>query len=283
MWTRDDIARLQLRFGLSYHVAFAQEAQLRVGLAGKRVLEVGGSLPREFALDFLGASSWIAVEETQYWDEVARADAAANKSWSSAVPLSDVSPDELDQRYTVLTGRIEQSPSVFNNYFDVAFSIAAFEHIDRLPTALDAIYRSLRPGGTLFSMFSPVWSSSIGHHLPVLQDADGKVFDQSLIPPWGHLLMRPSEMHQHLRRHTDAVTAGEVVYYIYNSPHINRLFVEDYLLYVSNSQFKVSQFSVTFAEHIDASLQKRLEHLHPGRTHFATQGICLVLKRPENA
>lgn len=54
---------LKRAFGLSYHVPYAAKAAATVGFAGKRVLEVGGSLPPDFVREQLGAAQWTAVEE----------------------------------------------------------------------------------------------------------------------------------------------------------------------------------------------------------------------------
>lgn len=65
----EHIRALQAKYNLSYHVGFADYAEQLVGLRGKRVLEVGGSLPRDFVLQELGAAQWLSLEEVDYWDE----------------------------------------------------------------------------------------------------------------------------------------------------------------------------------------------------------------------
>src|ERR1700689_3601535 len=68
--TLAETAGLQARFGLSYHVPYCAHADKLVGLRGKRVLEVGGSLPVGFVRDHLGAAQWTAVEDLSYWRTV---------------------------------------------------------------------------------------------------------------------------------------------------------------------------------------------------------------------
>lgn len=278
MFRSEDIPALQARYGLSYHVVYAQEAAVRVGLAGKSVIEIGGSLPRGFALDELGAASWIGIEETSYWEEVARAE-GAKQGWTGAKPLAEATPGDAAAPYGVLLGRIEDAPPALESRFDIAFSIAAFEHMDRFPASLEGIHRVLKPGGVLFSLFAPLWSAPDGHHLPVIRDAAGRPFDRGLIPPWGHLLMSPPEMLRHLCTLTDRRTAVEIVYYIYQSPHINRLFPEDYSAFVADSPFRVERMGMLFPAPVTPDIQARLEKRWPGRSLFGANGMLMILRR----
>jgi SAM-dependent methyltransferase len=184
-------------------------------------------------------------------------------------------------RYEVLDGFMEDLPPALEGQFDAVFSIATFEHILRFPTALDCMYRALRPGGRLYTKFAPIWSSHDGHHLPPVMDKAGRRFDfgQSPIPPWGHLLLRPPQLYQHLLQFTDPETAGAMVFFTYQSSALNRLFAEDYVDYVRTSRFKVDAFQLTYPANMTAPLQQELERLHPGRKHFTHNAIILALSR----
>ena len=279
------IEDLKRKYGLSYHIHFADLAQQLVGLADKRVLEVGGSLPSGLVLDDLGAQQWLALEEPDYWDETL----STGLVLGTPPPLTgqrrrfnEATPATLD-RHNLLYGRIEDLPEALHGHFDVVFSIAAFEHIAKLPAALDKMFCALRPGGRLFSLFSPIWSAHDGHHLPEIQDQAGNQynFGKSPIPPWGHLLMRPMEMLDHLlAQGCDKAFAREVVYYVYSSNHINRFFLDDFLEIVQRSDFKVAQATPMFPVPVPAATQARLEQLHPGRKNFSNDGLLLVLEKP---
>ena len=272
------------RYGLSYHLGYCQIADRMVGLKGKRVLEVGGSLPRELVLDHFGAQSWLGVEEMGYWKECITRDYCQG-TLPERPPVDQLAqlerPEELPT-HTIVEGAIEELPGCLSERFDLVFSIACFEHIHRMPAALDAMYRALVPGGKLFAMFSPLWSAPDGHHLPQIRDQYGRLFSfsSSPIPPWGHLLARPSQMLDYLRQHTDLATAREMVYYIYQSHHINRYFTEDYVAMVEQSNFEVEQIDATFPTQVPAETQALLEAHHPGRKLFANNGLLMVLKRP---
>jgi hypothetical protein len=49
---------------------YALDADKMIGLRGKRVLEVGGTLFRAFVLADLGAARWIGVECLRYYDDI---------------------------------------------------------------------------------------------------------------------------------------------------------------------------------------------------------------------
>jgi SAM-dependent methyltransferase len=281
--TQDEVAEYQRRHGLSYHVPYALEAESQIGLRGKAVIEIGGSLPERFVRDALGVRGWFAIEEMAYWHEMQGSGGAhGNPPDQGAVRrVADATPGDAAAAYGVFAGRVEELPDTLHGQFDAAFSIAAFEHIDRLALTLDGIHAALRPGGLLFSMFSPIWSAHDGHHLPVIRDRQGREFNfaRSPIPPWGHLMMRPPELFQYLLAHTDRETAGEIVYYVHHSPHINRLFTEDYVAYCQQSEFELLRCDATFAAEVPPDLQRELERRHPGYRRFKNNGMLVILRK----
>jgi SAM-dependent methyltransferase len=281
--TRDTITEYQQRYGLSYHVPHALDAAEIVGLRDKIVVEIGGSLPERFVRDAFGVRGWIAIEELSYWQEI-EASGGVQGSPPGAVArrLDTATAADIESGYGVFAGRIEALPAALDGRFDAAFSIAAFEHINTLALTLDGAWRALRPGGCLFSLFSPIWSAHDGHHLPSIRDRSGRGFDftNAPVPPWGHLLLRPPELFGHLLAHTDRQTAAEMVYYIYHSPHINRLFTEDYIAYCRASPFAVERCDLVFPLAPPPDIQRELERRHPGRTHFTNGGLLVVLRKP---
>ena len=282
----EHINELKQYYGLAdYHISFADIAQHKVGLRGKRVLEVGGSLPKEFVLNELNTDQWISIEKMNYWQELPNDTGKVQGTPPKEAPITVFSGikhyDELGC-YRVLSGGAEEIPISFYGNFDVVFSIAAFEHITMFPLGLDRMFNVLKPGGFLFSMWSPIWSAHDGHHLPPIVDKLGKEmsFGKSPIPPWGHLLMRPNELYQHIINHTDTDTAARIIYYVYNSPHINRLFVEDYIGFINISKFQSVEITGYACANIQPEIQKRLEVLYPKHRHFTNNGIMAVLIHP---
>lgn len=281
--TIDEMKRLQEKYGLTYHVSYALTIGQMIGLQGKRVLEVGGSLPRDFVLDELGAIQWISVEEMDYWGEVESSGQVTGTPPPAAAErrsLMHATADSLPD-HGIFHGKIEDMPPSLAGHFDVVFSIAAFEHIAQLPEALEHMHAALCAGGKLCSIFAPIWSCYYGHHLPGITDARGTEWstDNLPIPPWGHLLMRPMELYDHLCQKTDPATARKIVYFVFYSPHINRYFLEDYIEVIKRSSFLVEQVTPIF-EQMRAPLetQQKLESLYPGRSRFSHSGMLLVLK-----
>lgn len=283
MLTQETIADYQRRFGLTYHVPYALEAESAIGLRGKAVLEVGGSLPAKFVGEGLGARQWVAVEEMAYWHEVRASGGTQGTppAQTAARQLADARPDDLGAPYQLFSGGVEDLPAALHGRFDAAFSIAAFEHIARLPLALAGIHAALKPGGRLFTMFSPIWSGYNGHHLPDIRDPAGRKFSfaKSPIPPWAHLLLAPEELRDYLEAETDAATATEMLYYVFESPHINRLFAEDYAGLCRASAFQVERCEPTFAVDVPPPLQSELERRYPGRSQFGNTGMLIVLRK----
>ena len=280
-FTHDQFPALQQRFGLTYHIPYLFQGESMVGFSGKKVLEVGGSLPQELVLDTLDAEQWVALEAMRYWDEVGEKGGGTRPKGDLSLRIQDIqTPDYLD-RYTMLEGLVEDLPPGLEGEFDRIFSIACFEHVHTLGLALEKMHAALKPGGKLFTMFSPIWSAHDGHHLPNMTDASGKQWSagKSPVPPWGHLLFNPAQMEKHLLTQTDRRTASQMVYNIYHNQHINRLFTENYVEYVEQSPFRIEHLVPTFPAKIPESIQKTLEARYPGKKLFANNGLLMVLAR----
>ncbi|GAB3446920.1 hypothetical protein GCM10027396_18550 [Insolitispirillum peregrinum] len=264
-------------YNLSYQLDACEQAQAKVGLSGKRVLEVGGSLPRELVKDYYGASQWVCIEQEEYY-QVFNAGVPGGKAraWGA---LSDVQDPAALGDYAVVLGSIEDLPPALYGAFDVVFSVAAFEHIHKFGLALEKMAAALTPDGRLFSFFAPIWSSFRGHHLPEITDSNGQVFSfkNDSLPPWIHLRMRPPQLYAWLLQQTDSQTAGQIVYYMYHSSLINRLFVEDYARYFAASPF-TGDLSCEYEQHVPPDLQQKLESLHPGYKIFSPIGLQAVMR-----
>lgn len=282
--TESTISECQTKFNLSHHVPYAHVCQELIGFEGKDVLEVGGSLPREFVFDYLNVKSWSAIETPDYESALMEVGGLSHQG-TIIHELNDRSNLSFQNRkladYNFFLENIENLPSEYYDKYDLVFSTAAFEHILKFPSALEKMFHALKPEGQLFSMFSPIWSACDGHHLPKITDQQGTAFDvgSSPIPPWGHLLMKPSDLCRHLNKLTDEETANSIVYFVYNSPHINRFFTEDYVEFIEQSLFRVRRIELTYISAIREEVQLTLEKLFSGRSHFNNNGILVVLEK----
>ncbi|MBT3928807.1 MAG: methyltransferase domain-containing protein [Rhodospirillaceae bacterium] len=284
--TEAEIDALRETYGLDYQVPHLLDAEQIVGIRGKRVLEAGGSLPAGLVMDELGAKQWIGIIEPDWRpnrSDISGSDGAEHPGLDESRRLGDVAGAEELEAHQILAGAVENIPESLAGHFDLIFSTAAFEHFLKFPAALERMYRALRPGGCLFAMIGPIWSAHDGHHLPPITDKSGvrMNFHSSPIPPWGHLLMRPPEMYRHLLTATDAETAQAMVYAVYHAPGINRLFTEDYVAHFKDSSFEVEELTTVWNIEVKQNVQKALEAAHPGRKHFANNGLRAILRRAE--
>ena len=270
------LQHFQTAFKLSYHLNYLQVCQQFVPLRGLDVLEVGGALPASLVIDHLGCNSWTAVEAPAYDQELG----AANQFHRNA-------QDQVHQKnhaasYTHLYLDIESIPEDHHGQYDLIFSIACFEHIHRLPQALRVMHRCLKPGGRLFTMHSPIWSAFDGHHLPLERlSLPGNSYDgkSAIFQPWEHLLMTRSQAYKTIKERFDRSLAEEVIYYTYNSEHINRYFSEDYAMFFHDSKFTIRQLQLTFQTQTPSGIQVALEERFPGYKQFSNNGIAGLLEK----
>ena len=285
MLTQEQIQKCQSKFDLSYHVDFAHICQQLVGFENKDVLEVGGSLPADFVFDYLGVKSWTGIETPDYEESLRETGGITHKGTIIAniqnIYNCKFENNSQQNKYNFFLENIEDLPEKYYNKYNLIFSIATFEHIHKLPSALNKMFLALKPGGKLFSLFSPVWSAHDGHHLPQIVDKNGNKYDfgNSPIPPWGHLLMSRGEMTEYLYQKLDKQTADRIVYYVYQSNHINRFFTEDYIDAIEQSLFTINKLDLIFKVPIDSAIEQKLKIMNPGRTEFANNGILLVLEK----
>ena len=272
------LQHFQTAFKLSYHLNYLQVCQQFVQLRGLDVLEVGGALPASLVIDHLGCNSWTAVEAPAYDQELG----AANQFHRNA--QDQVHQQNHAASYTHLYLDIEAIPEVHYGQYDLIFSIACFEHIHRLPQALRVMHRCLKPGGRLFTMHSPIWSAFDGHHLPIGIPArfeSSNNDQQQIFRPWEHLLLTRSQAFQVIRDRFDSEFAEEVIYYTYNSDHINRYFSEDYLIILQNILFKIEQYELTFLTQPPEAIQVALEQRYLGYKQFSNNGVLALLARSD--
>ena len=269
------LQHFQQAFKLSYHLNYLQVCQQFVPLHGLDVLEVGGALPASLVIDHLGCNSWTAVEAPAYDQELG----AANQFHRNLQDLEHQQRNSSSYKHLYLD--IEAIPEEFFGKFDLIFSIACFEHIHRLPQALRVMHRCLKPGGRLFTMHSPVWSAFDGHHLPIgipSRFESSQSNKDQIFRPWEHLLLSRSQAFKVIRDRFDAELAEEVIYYTYNSDHINRYFSEDYQMAFEASPFEIIQYKLTFQLQPPSQIQEDLQQRFPGYSQFSNNGVLGFLR-----
>jgi len=227
-------------------------------------------MPSQIVIDFLKANSWTATENPLYDSEVGK---LSNQSKLNQQL-------EINQRYKIIYKNIEDIEENYNNSFDCIFSIACFEHISRLPEAFDKMWRLLKPGGKLFSMFSPIWSCYDGHHLYHLKIPERFGFkEKKILSPWDHILKTRYQLHKELSGKFDRSFADEIIYHTFNNNHINRYFFEDYQYIFENSNFNLDKLFPTYKVDVPEPYQIELERMSPGYKNFSHMGWYLYLSK----
>ena len=185
------------------HKRYLYWANSTVGFRGRRVLEIGGCSPVKQILSFRPAS-WTCINldvgaVARFNDEVS----ALGKREFSAT-LADVNAADFDAS------------------FDIVYSINAFEHIDALDQLLKRISTALSPNGALFTVFGPIWSCDIGHHLSIPTEKGPIGMLDGVLEPWEHLDRKPNEMLERLIPIHGPQIANRIVEYVYHYPDLNR-------------------------------------------------------------
>ncbi len=206
-------------------------------IQGRRVLEVGGCLPREI---------------------VRRADPAA---WISVDPRNPDQGDDPDFRSIRGIAQLLPFP---DGSFDFVFSSNAFHHISALDSALFEMRRVLRPGGLVFANFGPIWSAPDGSHVEGVTFG-GRRYDfwkQRLIPDWYHLIYSCRELYDILSTSIDTDLARTLSEYVYLDDWINRLEFDDYQRIFRCSGLDIVSFEGTTAVDYDTTVPPYTNRLH---------------------
>jgi SAM-dependent methyltransferase len=271
----EQLSEIQERYQVAeYQLRALDRLNTVYNLQGKRVLEIGGSnLPRSLIFGNLKCEKWVSVDIIDP-NHYALTQQAKHYQVEQIYNLAD-SPKYFDgDPYVIFNGFAEKITPIFYDQFDAIFSIASFEHVGKLTTVLSRIHSSLKPGGVMYSRFSPIWSCHVGHHCWVRANLNFN--NLGAIPEFGHLLMRPFEMFEHLRGFYKPEICEEVVHQMYFSDRINRLFYEDYEAAMSFSPFERYSCHPTGINAVSSQILDQLKTLHPGRTRFDAYGLEIV-------
>ncbi|MBF0166565.1 MAG: methyltransferase domain-containing protein [Alphaproteobacteria bacterium] len=264
-------------FGLSYHYDHLTTAISHCGpLTGKRVFEIGGCLPREIVCDELGASMWLGIDHSDYW-EISGDDNPSNRIGVPRAPLDGFYFG--DAEHICLDGDILNLPASFMQAFDFVFSTSALEHVADLKGTLQIAANLLKRGGSFFAVAMPIWPSSRGHHLPPITcDNESFSFLNPPFPDWAHLTMDAEEMIEELSRWLPHETARQIAYMCYESPHINRAFVEDYEEAFLLAPFSERNLIRVPDRPIAGDIREKIISRH-GEHRLDQYGICLSAVR----
>lgn len=221
---------------------------------GKNVLEIGGKLPKHFVNTF-GVKSWTSIDL--------------------------VNGNFQDENYREIQGNIADY-NFEENTFDLVFSTNCFEHIINLEAAFLNMHKALKPGGLLSALFGPIWSGNIGHHIYLIHPRTNEIiyFNDCPIPEWSHLYFSHEQLIEILKtKFTDDII-DEIIEQTFFRNDKNRLFYEDYIRIINNSEFNINELR-NWHEPINPpeEIQKIMEEKHPNKKNFSTRSLKIILQK----
>lgn len=207
-----------------------------------------------------------------------------------AASLTGINPDtrlnqkKIRSKYTL--ENLDVRDMHFNDsVFDAVLSIATFEHIIDLEKALHEIYRVLKPGGIVYSIFGPIWSSCVGHHVyAVVDDEEARFWKpgKNPLPDFSHLYMSEEEMRSFLLTTQTEKLTDAVIEWVYHEDEINRLFYNDYVNILEKSPFNVLGFEDYWTRPVKDEDFNMLVNAFGPDNHYNCCGIEVILKKPDS-
>jgi len=214
------------------HERYLNFVRATMGVHRKRVLEVGGSTPPVIVNGY-SPSEWISVNLNA--SDVATFNEEARTLKGETSPVNGNAYDPPGS-YLAVCDDIRNLAQT--EHYDLIYSVNAFEHIHDLEVVFRRMFGALKPGGYLFTLFGPIWSSDVGHHLSVRTDDKRELhFFDGVLAPWEHLTSSREAIRERLARLYGEKTAQRAVDYIYDFRDLNRLSEQDYLRIVQGSDF----------------------------------------------
>ena len=230
-----------------------------VDLRDKAVLEIGGSIPYELIAP-TRVSKWVSTDIN--FKRLDKRNASERPVWHKVI-INDASKMGFK-----------------DSSFDIVYSINSFEHILDLESCINDIYRVLRPGGLLFSKFTPIWSSRRGHHTWICHNEKLVHFNDDIIPDWYHLCHKEEELIEILKRKYDTGLSKKIIKYIFYSNDLNRLTDKDFERILFLKPFKKIFFYRIKSHHKpDMKLIQKINLHYPNIKDYRTEGYFLLLSK----
>lgn len=180
-------------------------------------------------------------------------------------------------RHRIVIGDICQRTRFADGEFDAVLLLSVLEHLHSVDGAFAELRRVVKPHGHVALLFGPAWSCAYGHHL-YADPADANLnFVMWTLPAHMHLLCTPEEIRDWYRTQHYPDTVGDtVLHWFYDTPIINRLFYDDYLVLMAQ-HFQVVASEIMYNDLPPAHLGM-LRARFPGRTDFSSYGGKFLLR-----
>lgn len=255
---------------------------------GKRILEVGGSnIPLEVIKKYTNCQQWVCVD---YLEESVLTALNTNEQENEneyinhlrKYGVKDINFNVFDDEpYQIYKNSVLEIDKLAQNTFDFVFSVACFEHVGQLSVALEKIRSVLKSGGKIFSAFSPIWSSSKGHHFGPIYTTKSKYpneFDSDF-DDFFHLIREEKDILNLLEKHFSKQKAAMFYEGIYNRNYINRLFYDDYIKIFSSSKYLNFFVKPMLNRQASQNQLKMLSQKYPSRWGFEYDGMTVIMEK----
>jgi len=250
-------------FGHLYHLL---DFDLTSKLSGEDVLEIGGAISHSLVLKAFSVNSWTAVQKIYFSDDL------NSGNNDVIIPNNSQTGYNLINHLNGLQGAYEEG-LVKDANFSRIFSIACFEHIHNLSEALEIAHRCLRPGGVMYSYFTPIWSSESSHLPPP---------HKCLNEPYYHLFYNYTTMYYKLvSLGLETTYASAAAYEHYKGESLNRYSYEEYCCIFASCPFKrksIQPINHRKVSSLPANIQQRIHSINPLIKELAT-GFRLVFEK----
>jgi ubiquinone/menaquinone biosynthesis C-methylase UbiE len=234
--------------------------QAAVDLRGKHVLELGGAVPPDL----------IARAEVGTWTSI---DVSPNRFSES---LGKRTLPDWYRTHLMSAARMNFADASF----DITYSTNCFEHIDDIPAAFAHIHRILKPGGLLFTIFSPIWTGPVGHHTWVWDGNRPLTFQQEIFPDWYHLAQDETGLRPFLERRYRPELVESILGYVYRSHDINRLADADYEREIAKYDYvPIISYRIRSRRQPPVDLLPILRERYPQVMDFRTLGYFWILAK----
>ena len=165
--------------------------------------------------------------------------------------------------------------------FGSIFSVSVFEHLLDFEKCVSEMYRLLSLNGYVYAEFGPIWPSSLGHHVHAdYLSYSARHWDpvKNPIVNHSHLLLSNDEMRKQLILELEEPFVDEIIDWIYKKPYINRMFFEDYMSILEQSDFEIVHIKYD-KEYVSSELQSKLEKKYPDNKIFNVRNVEIILKK----
>lgn len=219
------------------------------------VVEVGGNLSNKI-VSKAGISHWCSVDPRNFQSYSGDLTSSI-RGIASSLPFPDDSVDYV-------------------------FSCNAFHHILDLQSTLKELARVIKPGGSVYANFGPIWSAPDGSHIEnlVVANREYNFWTDSILPSWSHLVFNQSDLFKLLAYEYEEELAMEVARFVHQTQWINRLTYNDYRKLFRESKFKLlflggsSEIDYFYnPPNINHPLSEMLEYSRLTDTIFSRYGI----------